>query len=83
MSLSCVIYILSDANNEKNEEILSYADQRLRKFVETFAIEYKGGKQVFNVPSLIHLTSDVRVMGAYINSVPLNTKISWELLKES
>lgn len=63
MLLSCAIRILCDPDMVKDDKMTDYAEQLLRKFVDTYQVVYPGSNVVYNVHNLIHLANDVRHNG--------------------
>ena len=43
----------------KDHNMTNYAEQLLKKFVETYQVVYPGSNIVYNVHNLIHLANDV------------------------
>ena len=55
----------------------SYAGELLVKFVNDAQVLYGNDIMVHNVHCLIHLANDVKIWGAWKNSVHLSLRINW------
>ena len=63
MLLCCGIRILCDSDFTGNEDMLNYAHELLKLFVDSFQSVYRKSNIVYNIHNLIHLTDDVKRHG--------------------
>ena len=63
MLLCCGIRILYDFDFTGNEDMLNYAHELLKLFVDSFQSVYRKSNIVYNIYNLIHLTDDVKRHG--------------------